>query len=549
MAESYLQKATQIYNGFNAESSKKWLRKNGLTELAKMLLDDMADARSEEDFKKAEYQFKNRIVVPFFKESVYPLGEKAVKAFVAENPVINVAPPKSVGSYDELKKNQAFADSKYARQVKDDKGETQVNIPLLQVANDPKELSLAALRLGITPEDLHDHILNEWDKKKKREWVEAEKAMRKAIVDGGEINGVKFQGRKGVLKDFNKSKWSGVLKTVAPELYAGMRRDIAEGKGEAGSIAGWLGEHKKDAIIDAARNTALAMTGFAASPLATAGVVGATELSSLAASDHYDMNTRNVGAALAGATFAGTVPILVTRYAAPLLKSGSKTIRNSARDILRRIRNGEGTAAEVEQNALKEAVDEAAKVVRSRVAGNETLTSDDVRNAVNAVYQKVISSPKNAFSDGTRITQADIEKALLTEDGVNKIKGFLSAPSKKTWVEWNKMSNNPAYGYEQRIVLQDAMKRAEEMFPEAVKEIKYISGNGKALNSVIATGARVVNTVGSKAEPMAARNVYEEGLSSYEADHPEQVEAWKRYGIPSWDPLADEFNEKYGEGK
>ena len=355
--------------------------------------------------------------------------------------------------------------------------------------------------------------------------------------------------KQKVVKEYNKSPWSSILRTVAPELYAGMRRDIAEGKGNAGSISGWLGEHKKDAAIDAARNTALAMTGYATSPLSVAGLVGATELSSLAASDHYDMNARNVGAALTGATFAGTVPSLVTRYAAPLLKSGNKTIRNAARDILRRIRNGEGTAAEVEQAALKESVDEAAKIVRSRVAGNETLTSEDVRNAVNAVYQKVISSPRIAFADGTRITQSDIERALLTEDGVNRIKGFLSAPSKKTWVEWNKMSKYPEYGYEQRVVLQDAMKRAEEMFPEAVKEIKYISGNGKTLNSVIATGANVFNTVGSKAEPMAARNVYAEGLSSYEADHPEQVEAWKRYGIPSWDPLAEEFNEKYGEGK
>lgn len=539
MAENYLQKATQIYNGFDAESSREWLRKNGMKELAKMLLDDMADARSEEDFKKAEYQFKYRIVVPFFKDHVYPRGEKAVKAFVAENPVINVAPPKSVGSYDDLKKNQAFADSRYAQAYTDEKGNRVVNVPLLQIANDPEELSLAALRLGITPEDLHDHIVNEWRRKKEKEWPELEAAMKKEML----------ANRGKVVKEYNKSPWSSILRTVAPELYAGMRRDIAEGKGNAGSISGWLGEHKKDAAIDAARNTALAMTGYATSPLSVAGLVGATELSSLAASDHYDMNARNVGAALTGATFAGTVPSLVTRYAAPLLKSGSKTIRNAARDILRRIRNGEGTAAEVEQAALKESVDEAAKIVRSRVAGNETLTSEDVRNAVNTVYQKVISSPRIAFADGTRITQSDIERALLTEDGVNRIKGFLSAPSKKTWVEWNKMSKYPEYGYEQRVVLQDAMKRAEEMFPEAVREIKYISGNGKTLNSVIATGANVVNTVGSKAEPMAARNVYAEGLSSYEADHPEQVESWKRYGIPSWDPLAEEFNEKYGEGK
>ena len=38
MAENYLQKATQIYRGFDAESSREWLRKNGMTEIAKMLL-------------------------------------------------------------------------------------------------------------------------------------------------------------------------------------------------------------------------------------------------------------------------------------------------------------------------------------------------------------------------------------------------------------------------------------------------------------------------------------------------------------------------------
>lgn len=533
----YAHEVSNIVNEFfgSTREAMKWVEQNGLYEEARLYLLDMENAKNRTDFNKAKLAFKKNIVRPFYDNVIAPTDENVRQAFLKANPIMNYMSPKGLGSYDEIKKNEKVQNSKYA-QINED---GSVSVPLLKMINDPGELSDLAQALEVDAEDLHDHIVNEWRRKKEKEWPEIEASMKKEML----------ANRGKVVKEYDKNFWSGVLRTVAPELYAGMRRDIAEGKGEAGSMGGWLGEHKKDTAIDAARNTALAMTGFAASPLATAGVVGATELSSLAASDHYDMNTRNVGAALAGATFAGTVPSLVTRYAAPLLKSGSKTIRNSARDILRRIRNGEGTAAEVEQNALKEAVDEAAKVVRSRVAGNETLTSDDVRNAVNAVYQKVISSPKNAFSDGTRITQADIEKALLTEDGVNKIKGFLSAPSKKTWVEWNKMSNNPAYGYEQRIVLQDAMKRAEEMFPEAVKEIKYISGNGKALNSVIATGARVVNTVGSKAEPMAARNVYGEGLSSYEADHPEQVEAWKRYGIPSWDPLADEFNEKYGEGK
>lgn len=539
MAENYLQKATQIYDGFDAESSREWLRKNGMTELAKMLLNDMSDARSDEDFKKAEYQFKYRIVVPFFKDYVYPRGEQAVKDFVAENPIINVAPPKSVGSYDELKKNQAFADSKYVRRYTDEKGETRVNVPLLQIANDPEELSLAALRLGITPEDLHDHIVNEWRRKKEKEWPEIEAAMKKEML----------ANRGKVVKEYDKNFWSGVLRTVAPELYAGMRRDIAEGKGEAGSITGWLGEHKKDLAIDAMRNTALAATGFAASPIVTAGMVGATETAALAGSNYYDMSPRNLAGAWTGAMFAGTVPSMVARYAGPLVRSGSKTLKNIGRDVLRRIRNGEGTPAEAEQQRLFDLVDEAARIVGAKIAGNETLRSSDVNNAVDAVYQKIVSSPKVAFSGGTSIYKSDVEKALMTVDGVKQIKRLLEAPSKSTYSEWNKMSQNPNYGYEERAVLQDALDKADVMFPETVKEIKYISGNGKALNSVIATGARVVNTVGSKAEPMAARNVYAEGVDSYEKSNPEQVEAWKRYGIPSWDPLAEEFNEKYGEGK
>lgn len=549
MYKKYLDEAKNIYYGFNHRSTDEWLSKNGMTELQKMLLDDIANAKNDTEFERAKFQYKRRILDPYYKENIAQQDQSVIDKFYEHNPLMGMDEPKGLGSYDELKKNPKLTQSKYARRNVDKDGKESVDVPLLRLVNDEKELAAAASFLHVSPEELRDHVLNEWDKKKQREWVEEEKAMRKAIVDGGEINGVKFQGRKGVLKEFDKNYWGGVLKTVAPELYAGMRRDIAEGNGEAGSVVGWLGQHKKDAALDAFRNGMLASTGFVSSPIATAGLVGGTELAALSGSNYYDMNARNVGAAMAGATFAGTVPGLVTRYATPLLRSGNKMIKNSAREILRRIRNGEGTPAEVERDNLKELVDNAASVVRSRMAGNETLTSRDVNNAVDAVYQKVISSPKMAFSEGTSIYKSDIEKALLTDEGVNTIKGFLSAPSKNTWIEWNKMSRYPNYGFEQRVALQDAIKRAEDMFPEALKEIKYISGNGNALNSIIAVGAKGVNIIGSKSEPMAARNAYNEGLRSYESSNPEQVEHWKRYGIPDWDPLAEEFNEKYGEGR
>lgn len=549
MYDRYRDEAIKIYNGFNNRFTNEWLANSGLSELHKMLLDDIANAKNDTEFERAKYQFKLRILDPFYKEHIADGGQQAIDAFIASNPTFGMEEPKSLGSYDELKKNPKLASSTYARKTVDKDGKELVDIPLLRIVNDEKELSAMAGKLHVSPEELRDHVLNEWDKKKKREWVEEEKAMRKAMVDGGEINGVKFQGRKGVLKEYDRNFWSGVLRTVAPELYAGMRRDIAEGKGEAGSIAGWLGEHKKDLAIDAMRNTALAATGFTASPIVTAGMVGATETAALAGSNYYDMSPRNLAGAWTGAMFAGTVPSMVARYAGPLVRSGSKTLKNIGRDVLRRIRNGEGTPAEAEQQRLFDLVDEAARIVGAKIAGNETLRSLDVNNAVDAVYQKIVSSPKVAFSGGTSIYKSDVEKALMTVDGVKQIKRLLEAPSKSTYSEWNKMSQNPNYGYEERAVLQDALDKADVMFPETVKEIKYISGNGKLLNSVVAAGAKGVNFVGSKTEPMAARNVYAEGVDSYEKSNPEQVEYWKRYGIPDWDPLAEEFNEKYGEGR
>lgn len=538
MYKKYLDEATKIYNGFNNRFTDEWLAKNGMTELYKMLLDDIAEAKNDTERDRAKFQFKQRILMPFFKEYVANGDQEAVDAFYADNPTMAMDEPKGLGSYDELKKNPTLKQSKYAVKAVDKDGKEIVDVPLLRLVGDENELAAAAKFLNVSPEELRDHVLNEWDKKKKREWPEIEKKMKKEIL----------KNRKGVLKDFNKSKWSGVLKTVAPELYAGMRRDVAEGNGEAGSVIGWLGQHKTDAALDATRNGMLAATGFVSSPIATAGLVGGTELAALAGSNYYDMNARNVGAAMTGAMLAGTVPSALTRYVGPLVRSGNKKLRNIGRDILRRIRGGEGTPAESEQQALYNLVDDASKVVLARISGHETVRSTDATNAVNSVYEKVSSSPSSILNG--RISRADVEKALMTKDGVKNLKDILTAPSRRTYSEWKLKSESPDIGYDERVAYQSALDNVDNvLFPEAAKEIKYISGNGAVLNSVIAAGAEGVNLVGSKAEPMAARNVYEEGLNSYEASNPEQVEYWKRYGIPDWDPLAEEFNEKYGEGR
>lgn len=540
MAENYLQKATQIYRGFDAESSREWLRKNGMTELAKMLLDDMADARSEDDYKKAEYQFKNRIVVPFFKDFVYPRGEKAVKAFVAENPIINVAPPKSVGSYDELKKNQAFADSKYAQAYTDEKGNRVVNVPLLQIANDPEELSLAALRLGITPEDLHDHIVNEWRRKKEKEWPEIEASMKKEIL----------ANRGKVVKEYDKNFWSGVLRTVAPELYAGMRRDIAEGKGEAGSVGGWLGEHKKDVALDAVRSGAVAtIPSITSNPIVTGIGVGTAGIASLAGSNYYPFNSDNVKTELMAGLAAGTIPSGVGMVLSKLSAAGAGW-RQAARKAMRAIQRGEDLPSVNEQNLINKSVDDAYFIYEAYRNGDYSKTGEQVRTAIQKVYDMLNKSPRTVGKD---IPLGDVEKMLTSKEGVIEIKSLLQAPSKKTFANWNAIAENGQFFSEADYkAAKEAVRRTDELFPETFSEITSpeIAGTKQKIKDVAAiTIGNAAEKYGSYAEPMRQRRDLKEGLSPYEADHPEQVEAWKRYGIPSWDPLADEFKEKYGEGK
>lgn len=540
MAENYLQKATQIYRGFDAESSREWLRKNGMTELAKMLLDDMADARSEDDYKKAEYQFKNRIVVPFFKDFVYPRGEKAVKAFVAENPIINVAPPKSVGSYDDLKKNQAFADSKYARTYTDEKGETRVNVPLLQIANDPKELSIAALRLGITPEDLHDHIVNEWRRKKEKEWPEIEASMKKEML----------AKRGKVVKEYDKNFWSGVLRTVAPELYAGMRRDIAEGKGEAGSVGGWLGEHKKDAALDALRSGAVAaIPSITSNPIVTGIGVGSAGIASLAGSSYYPFNSDNVKTELMAGLAAGTIPSGVGMALSKLSAAGAGW-RQAARKAMRAIQRGEDLPSVNEQNLINKSVDDAYFIYEAYRNGDYSKTGEQVRNAIQKVYDMLNKSPRTVGKD---IPLGEVEKMLTSKEGVMEIKSLLQAPSKKTFVNWNAIAENGQFFSEADYkAAKEAVRRTDELFPETFSEItapEIAGAKQKIKDAAAITLGNVFEKYGSYAEPLRQRRDLKEGFSAYEKSSPEQVEAWKRYGIPSWDPLADEFNEKYGEGK
>lgn len=553
MAESYLQKATQIYNGFNAESSRDWLRRNGMTELAKMLLDDMADARSEEDFKKAEYQFKNRIVVPFFKEFVHPQGEKAVKAFVAENPVINVAPPKSVGSYDELKKNQAFADSKYARQFKDEKGETRVNVPLLQIANDPKELSIAALRLGITPEDLHDHIVNEWDKKKKREWAEEEKAMKQEII----------ANRRKIADDYENSWYGTVLGSVAPETMAKTLNEIRSGK-DAGPSA-----ENKAILTDALVGLGTVISGSAAGSAlrnpktaailnkfinervlrhaATQAVAGGAVDAGLEAfrqgvSDYYKFDPKTIAEV---GTVSATMPSIVGGLVSPVAAiPGAGRI---TRPFMRRLRQMLPDPSEEEIVRNRKIYENAKRATEDASKSKDLLKKEKADEFLDVARDFIEQSPLT--KSDSRITKDQVKRIVKNPDRAER---YFNPPSREDYVKAIK---------ERRSRNKDVSDKAEEWLNRAKKQwsanYNKISTVPEPVTAWDQFGDKLVE-FGGREETLRRRatgkknEAPSENLQYIMENDPLTIRTWENGFVPhdkAMMELYKEWNEKYGEGK
>ena len=183
--------------------------------------------------------------------------------------------------------------------------------------------------------------------------------------------------------------------------------------------------------------------------------------------------------------------------------------------------------------------------------GEYLFIPEQVGGAIQDLANKMNGTPK-AILEGKFFDDDWVRAALKTKEGVAEIKSYFVAPSRNTFIDWNRKVATEEYA-PVRVIYRKAVEATEKNFPMALEEIQAL-GNESGAAQRAADAASIglaklsTNVFGIK-EPADSRRNYKEGLSSYEASNPEQVEAWKRYGIPSWDPLAEEFNEKYGEGK
>ena len=76
----FQRKAEEIGRSFQTQYSKEWVRGTGRAKLANALLNQMRAARSPEQFERAAYQFKQQIVIPYYREVVYPQGSERERA-------------------------------------------------------------------------------------------------------------------------------------------------------------------------------------------------------------------------------------------------------------------------------------------------------------------------------------------------------------------------------------------------------------------------------------------------------------------------------------
>ncbi len=558
----YAEEAKRIGMDFAYISdTKDWLKNNGLYKEAEAYLQDMANADNRAAFNKAKLAYKKNIVRPFYEQVVVPRGEKVSKFFLDHNPIMDFMSPKGLGSYDDIKKNEKVQNSKYATVSVNDKGEEVVNVPLLRMIEDPGELSDIAHYLDVDAEDLRDHIRNEWKKKKEKEWKDEEKAMRNAIVNGGKIGNVTFGGRKGVLKEFEANPWSSILKESSPDIYAAMHRDVANGTGESSDPTKWLNTHKTEQANDMARNIGLAASTtvlpamlpakyVAATPFVTGAGFGATEYGAMANSPYYELNDEN-RSNIKNAVFAAvTIPAGVQTVLGLGRKFGGPVISKAFSRARKSVIRGEETPSVNERNLLSKSVDDAYKKVLSEANNEYVYAPEQVGGAIQDLAKKLNDTPK-AVLNGRLFDDDEVRALLQTEEGLKEIKSYFMAPSRKTFIDWNRRAQLEESG-PVRVIYRKAVDATRHTFPMALEEIQALgtnsSGTVQNLADFGAIGAtKFANYFYGIKEPVEHRALYKESLKSYEDSNPEQVEQWKRYGIPEWNPLAAEFKEKYGQ--
>ncbi len=534
----------QIRDAFKTPTSVAWARSTGRRDMANALLAAMRNARSQEQFDNLAYQFKRDVLMPYYREVVMPQGSPAQRTrFLERNTLMQMRPRKPMGTYEELQKNPAFAQSRFKHLPRG----AQDSVPsLLRIAQDPAEMDLAAREMGVTPEDLQAHIQDAYGQRAREQF---RKDMMAAAMEGQRY-------RDSLAKDYDESILGNVLGTIAPEVTGLRLKDIRTGTESSNwDIAKAIAN---DALVGIGSLYTGGIAGKVVSnPMARAGLGGVFDALLEAArqgmSDYYDwdpQNIRDVG--MVSATIPAGVGLITS--AAGKFQTGRRLMRPFRKKVYGMEVDPAAEEVATKQNKLDEIVN-AIKAAESGDPLAKELADDLLEESRDFIER----SHANVLNDGP-LTTDDLRDIVMDPVRSKKYfnppteENFRSAVESKKNAGPNDIIDVNGRPKLESDMAEDFLNRAKKQWPANYKKSAGPKGPkdnfwDKYAGDIVDVFSREETmrqrTQGKKLEDKAPTTALQQ-VMEYD---PDMIRMWKAGFAPHDEvgkKLYDEWKEKFG---
>lgn len=538
------QASEDIARSFKTEMSTRWVRATGRDRLANILLDGMERAQSQEQFDNLAYQFKRDILMPYYRQVVLPNGDQRQRDdFLNRNRLMAMRPRKQLGTYDELQKNPAFAQSSHMvlpRGARD-------SVPaLLRVAQDPAEMDLAGRELGVTPEDLQSHIQEQYGARAREQF---RKDMLAAMMEGQKY-------RDSLANSYRESMLGTVLGTISPEV-TNLNLDAIR-KGKDPSSWEYAKAIAKDALVGIGSLYAGGAAGKVVSNPAAQSLLGGVidagiEGARQGMSDYSDWDIGNIAAT--GATSA-TIPALAGMVTAGLGRLPG--LRRFTRPLMKKIYGIDNDPAAMEAAKAKAAKESAQDAILKAETG-DPLARELEADILDETGSFMENSPTRAY-DRTPLTRDEVRDIVMDQERANR---YFEPPTPEEFRQMIRRRNES--GAEDIInvngkevfgsdMAEDWLGRAKAQWPENWKQA---TGSNRKPNFLERHVGDLVD-IGSREETMRQRskgkarvdNSVSPALQQVMEMDPATIRMWEAGFAPNSGPekeLYDEWKAKVGK--
>lgn len=311
--------------------------------------------------------------------------------------------------------------------------------------------------------------------------------------------------RNSVVKEYNKSPLSGMLKAVSPELYAEGVNAMSRGEDIPGHRLG--GAISKDF----ARNASILASAAMPNPFLTAAGVFGTEMAFNGASPNYKQDANQ--AAMAGVA-AGTIPSVVNRVISGGMRVPIRSLQNAIKNASKKLKRGEISPARQELDTKRDNLDKAIQTYYASKAEGTGVRSKDSREMLTRMADDMNNSYM-AVTDNTvgKWTVADVEELMRTPEGQNTLRAYLAtAPKKDVYINRTDVIKMPkTLSDEEEFMIRQSseewLNRAQDQWPATTEEFVTlpVSAAQRRLNLAAEAALGTLNAAGGVVEPISTR--------------------------------------------